>query len=332
MNVSFMKGFYSSVNVGYSIYWTADESDPIEKAFSVIHLLIGQVFMSVLMAVVASNLIITKSVWYGEKQLQELWEKRRRSYSTLRLVYYYIVYFVYCYRVTLLFLVWLAVGATWSCHTIKWPVVQGIYFAITSLSMGGIWSIPENSADSSYFFVAIYTAFGAPILLLNASIMAEYIAHLGDSYLVENVVYRTVNQKEIEYMQRVGMEDGSGQLDEQEYVLLTLIRLKALPHEIVTTIIEMFNILDTNNLGNIPYADIINHQLADDNSEGKCMDMYELSLKKKDSMKFDEIGPDDNDIKSGEIDDLEGDIESNQVGADDKETPIKSDEAECKSE
>ena len=303
MNVSYMKGFYSSVNVGYSIYWTADERDSVEKAFSVVHLLIGQVFMSVLMAVVASNLIITKSVWYGEKQLQEQLKLQRLNDSTPQLMLHYIQYFISKYKVSVLFFVWLALGATWSCLTVRWPVIQGVYFAITSLSMGGIWSIPENSEDSSFFFVAIYTAIGAPILLLNASIIAEYIAHLGNSYLVENVVYRAVNQKEIEYMQRVGMEDGSGQLDEQEYVLLTLIRLRALPHEIVSTIVEMFNILDDNNSGNIPYADIINHKLTGDkestSKRGRSLDTrhstssaksdHSNSIKMDDSTDFDKL-------------------------------------------
>lgn len=225
--------------------------------------------MSILMAVVASNLIITKRVWYGEKQLQEQLKRQRQQDSLPQLIYHYLQYIISRHKVTVLFLFWLALGVTWSCFTIKWPFIQGVYFAITSLSMGGIWPIPENSEDSSYFFVAVYTAIGAPILLLNASIIAEYIAHLGNSYLVENVVYRRVKKREIEYMQRVGMEDGSGQLDEQEYVLLTLVRLNALPHEIVSTIVEMFNILDVNNSGNIPYADIINHKLTDDggNSE-----------------------------------------------------------------
>jgi hypothetical protein len=286
-----------SVNVGYSVYWTSEESDPIEKAFSVAHLLVGQVFMSVLMAVVASNLIITKSVWYGEKQLQEQLKIQREQDSLLELIYHYLQYLFSKFKVTLLLIVWLAIGAFWSCYTVKWPVIQGLYFAITSLSMGGIWSIPENSKDASYFFVGLYTALGAPILLLNASMMAEYIAHLGNSYLVENVVYRAVNKREIEYMQLVGMEDGSGQLDEQEYVLLTLIRLKALPHDIVSTIVEMFNMLDDSNSGNIPYADIINHKLAVDSigqvQRGSSFDRkqkHNVHVESSPDAEFDKIG------------------------------------------
>jgi hypothetical protein len=297
MNISYLKGFYMSVNVGYSVYWTSEESDPIEKAFSVAHLLVGQVFMSVLMAVVASNLIITKSVWYGEKQLQEQLKIQREQDSLLELIYHYLQYLFSKFKVTLLLIVWLAIGAFWSCYTVKWPVIQGLYFAITSLSMGGIWSIPENSKDASYFFVGLYTALGAPILLLNASMMAEYIAHLGNSYLVENVVYRAVNKREIEYMQLVGMEDGSGQLDEQEYVLLTLIRLKALPHDIVSTIVEMFNMLDDSNSGNIPYADIINHKLAVDSigqvQRGSSFDRkqkHNVHVESSPDAEFDKIG------------------------------------------
>lgn len=278
-----MKGFYTSVNVGYSIYWTTDETDAVEKAFSIVHLLIGQVYMSILMAVVASNLIITKRVWYGEKLLQEQLQRQRMQDSVPQLIYHYLQYCFSKHKVSFLFIFWLALGVTWSCSTINWPFVQGCYFAITSLSMGGIWPIPENSEDSSYFFVAVYTAIGAPILLLNASIIAEYIAHLGNSYLVENVVYRPVKQKEIAYMQRMGMEDGSGQLDEQEYVLLTLIRLNALPLDLVSTIVEMFNILDDNNTGNIAYADIINHKLTDN------IDSSNTSDKRRGSMDFSEL-------------------------------------------
>jgi hypothetical protein len=62
MDISFYRGFYLSVNVGYAIYWTTEEIYASTKAFSVLHVLLGQLITTIAMASFAGRL---KRHWYN---------------------------------------------------------------------------------------------------------------------------------------------------------------------------------------------------------------------------------------------------------------------------
>jgi hypothetical protein len=47
----------------------------------------------------------------------------------------------------LIWLIWLAILIAFSMREVKWTFIDALYFAISSLSTGGLWAIPDDSEN-----------------------------------------------------------------------------------------------------------------------------------------------------------------------------------------
>lgn len=45
---------------------------------------------------------------------------------------------------------WLIWGAVWAREEVGWSVAETLYFAVSSLSTGGLWGLPTDSDDNAY--------------------------------------------------------------------------------------------------------------------------------------------------------------------------------------
>ena len=45
---------------------------------------------------------------------------------------------------------WLIWGAVWAREETDWSVAQTLYFAVSSLSTGGLWGLPTDSDENAY--------------------------------------------------------------------------------------------------------------------------------------------------------------------------------------
>ena len=101
-----------------------------------------------LRAFAASTLEKSKN-WY-EKALYEesmnsadvpryikLWKVIKAKKDELRVIGTYIIY--------------ICIMTFWACKTFKgWLLIDGLYFAISSCSTGGLWAIPLDASDNNY--------------------------------------------------------------------------------------------------------------------------------------------------------------------------------------
>ena len=168
----------------------------------------------------------------------------------------FFTYYIWKYRAFFLFGLWLCFGVMWSVGNIKWSIVQGFYFSITSMSTGGIWSIPDDSPDSFFFVVGVYTCTGAPIMLLSFGSLAHSIADLGQEKTLRNKIQAPITQDEILIMYELGVEDGDGFIDRCEYIILMIIRLKAMKIDLIDAIADRFCDLDVDGDGLVSYEEI----------------------------------------------------------------------------
>ena len=67
-------------------------------------------------------------------------------------------------KVHILFVLWTAIGVVFSCSLMGWSFVDGFYFAISTMSTGGMWPIASDSPDWAFVFVALYVVSGVPIM------------------------------------------------------------------------------------------------------------------------------------------------------------------------
>ena len=259
MQMSFYRGFYMSVNVGYAIYWTTEEDSPSTKAFSVLNVILGQLVTTVALAYFAVRL---KNDWYAEAE-----EKKRLDVVNEKshLMYYILMKCVYFLRnniIHCLSVIWLTFGVVWSLHAIEWSFMDALYFSVTSLSTGGIWSIPEDSSDVSYFIVALFTCTGAPILCLSAGLLAFALCRLSRESDFIEAMSSDISLEELEMMKLLDIDGNKNQVDLTEYVVLVLIRVKAVQPELIAAVLAHFQAIDEENEGHFTYDKIVSPSSA----------------------------------------------------------------------
>jgi hypothetical protein len=279
MNLSFYRGFYMSVNVGYAIYWSEEESDGVEKAFSICHIIVGQIMASFALAAFGKALTNRRKKWYSMENAKEEASSVRfhmqREGSTVSLEWetgngdgqdspsviqgcvnllsIKIYYLFSQHKVHIFLFLYLLFGTLWSTWRMGWPLVEGIYFAVTALSTGGHWSIPQDSEDYEYFIVAIYACTGTPIMCLSGGVFAFWLSKLDKASHLQKIIEAPLSLEELEMMNELEIDDGDGFIDESEYVILILVRLKAIRLELIPAILARFRHLDRDNEGAVPY-------------------------------------------------------------------------------
>jgi hypothetical protein len=254
MDISFYRGFYMSVNVGYAIYWTTEEDSMRTKAFSVLNVILGQLVTTVAMAFFAGRL---KQNWYAEAEEKAKLVTVNENSNVVYFNVLKILYFLKRNHVHCLSILWLAFGTLWSLVSVQWSFLDSLYFSITSLSTGGMWAIPENSPDSHYFIVAAFTSTGAPILCLSAGIFAYYLCRFSYHIDLVEAMHSPITSEELEMMQVLDIADDDLKVDKTEYVLLILIRIKAVQPELIAAVLAHFNAMDEVNSGSFTYEKLL---------------------------------------------------------------------------
>ena len=110
---------------------------------------------------------------------------------------------------------------------IGWPVSQAQYFAVSSCSTGGHWSIPVDSPDWFFGITGLVVAFGVPIMGVAMATIGQFIAKSKKKELedIKDTINAPVTPQEIKMMQQFGLEDGDGEVDEAEFIILCMCRL-----------------------------------------------------------------------------------------------------------
>jgi hypothetical protein len=174
------KGHFYAVNVGLNIGWgwTEEESDG-SKAFSIIYLLVGFTLLALFVV------IIGEQTYSGEQRRKAL--VRHLEYVELKreveagLVQpeslgQHLLRFFRQHTIPLhLFVAWLlyvAVGVIWSTLVVEeFSVLDGFYFILSSLSAGGMYSLPDDSPEYLYGITGIFTAIGIPLMALTFGLL-----------------------------------------------------------------------------------------------------------------------------------------------------------------
>jgi len=199
-NVSFMMGFHTSVSVGYGIFWTEMHFNPALKAFTICYLLIGSTAIGGAMAAFARALSDTKSNWYVDalrkKQLAaaEDTEGYWDDIVAIAAIYWPKV------KIHAIFFVLAACGTLWSCLTFDWTFIDGLYFALSAMSAGGLVELPDGSEDWKYVLVSLYICIGVPVMAIAFGLFAHQITSFGASDCLEEKLNARYTEEEVEMM------------------------------------------------------------------------------------------------------------------------------------
>jgi hypothetical protein len=154
-----------------------------------------------------------------------------------------------------------ACGAVWISVTNNWGPLDSILFALSALSGGGRLAIPDGSPDAHYVIVGLYVMTGIPVMAIATGVIAHAIVFTNESVdsLHEKMMVR-MTETELLLMKAFGIEDGSGEIDAKEFVILTLVRIGALEPELIHYITGLYDSLTDDNSGQLTYETLQNMQ------------------------------------------------------------------------
>ena len=159
-------------------------------------------------------------------------------------------------KVPFLCVTWLALGVIWSCVYVKWTVYDGLYFVTSGLATGGMWPIPDDSPEWYFFFVGVYVSCGVPIMALAVGTLADVVANSRNEMQLEEKMNARVTDEELQMMTDCGIENGDGYIDMAEFVILILVRLRAVSPELIGVIEDRFVMLDADKNGTLTYHEL----------------------------------------------------------------------------
>eukprot|EP00602_Paraphysomonas_sp_CaronLab_P009130 CAMPEP_0185028594 /NCGR_PEP_ID=MMETSP1103-20130426/14400_1 /TAXON_ID=36769 /ORGANISM="Paraphysomonas bandaiensis, Strain Caron Lab Isolate" /LENGTH=778 /DNA_ID=CAMNT_0027563057 /DNA_START=538 /DNA_END=2874 /DNA_ORIENTATION=+ len=158
-----------------------------------------------------------------------------------------------------LFVLWIAVGMVWLVYTeIQWSVWECADFVVSSLTGAGYQAIPSSDPDWQYAAAALYSTIGVPLMAITIGLAVSSFFEPSNADLL-NKLFADITQKEIELMQDFGIDDGDGQVDCAEFIILMVVRIGKATPELIMRINERFKELNRkkNDPRRIHYDDII---------------------------------------------------------------------------
>jgi len=220
------KAFYMAVNIGYSVGWGDIPEDQVSSQwFSAFYVVAGASVVGLALGVFAEGVLGDRDDWYAkEKELQKMHREAAQRRWWMRW-YMYIVYHDAQFWNVLAWLVFVAIGTVFGmCLHEEWTFREGLYFATSTLSTGGHYSIPP-STDWAYALIGAYGAVGIPLMAKAMGSLASLLVDTGDLEGMRSLLREPVAPEEIEAMREIGLEDKDGVMDKSEWVILCMIRL-----------------------------------------------------------------------------------------------------------
>lgn len=148
-DLGLLKGFFMAVNVGYSIGYGYPTEENVDYLwFSIVYVLIGSSFVAFALGFFADKIIEDADNWFTNLLQRQEYEANMAPDKPLHTrLMAFINFHREAFRALALFVAWIGLMVFYSMVHVGWPFVEGLYFAISSCSTGGHYSIPADSPD-----------------------------------------------------------------------------------------------------------------------------------------------------------------------------------------
>ncbi len=257
LNLTVSKGFYQSVNVGYSVGW-GDISEIASEVqlFSTIYVCVGASFVGAGLGFFAEGVVADVDNWYVNAQQQALYDLRQeRTHSWIMVTVYWFAFHWEKVRAILLWLGFIIIGTAVACDVNDWPFITGLYFSTSSLSTGGLVALPSDADDWTYGMLGLYGALGIPLMALAMGTLAGFFINVGDIEDTYNDMKQPVTDEELEILQDLDLVDDDGQLDRLEFIILCMVRMGTDP-ALIHGIKGYFDEVDENGDGKLSIEEL----------------------------------------------------------------------------
>ena len=211
LDIGWAKGFYMAVNIGYSIGWgdISESGELGSQWFSTVYVLCGASFIAAALGFFAQAIVDDRDNWYinelQKKRFERKMQKAHHNKSCFRMIKIWAGYNHEKVRSILLWLLFIivATGAVLGQHK-EWVFIEGLYFAVSSLSTGGHYSLPGDSEDWEYGLAGIFAALGVPIMGIAMATLAEFFMSSGSIEEMMEKVKERITEEEVEMLTDFG--------------------------------------------------------------------------------------------------------------------------------
>ena len=261
MDLGHGKGFYMAVNTGYSIGWGDIKENQLSwQWFSLFHVTAGASFVGAALGFFADSIVANCNNWYVNAQLEE---KFNKDYDESK---HYITkaYLWSCFhwdklRAIVLWCAFAASATIGSCITQDWPFVTGLYFAVSSMSTGGLQALdPALTSETQYFFTGVFAGLGVPLMGVAMGTLAGFFISTGDINTTMDQIREDITKEEVDMLIDLGLAD-KGAIDKTEFIVLCMVRTGAADPLLIKLIKEYFDLLDEDGSGDLDLTEITRH-------------------------------------------------------------------------
>jgi hypothetical protein len=253
------KGLYMAVNVGYSIGWGDIATPELGlQWFSSFYVLIGASFVGAALGFFAEGVVADSNNWYNHcKQSSAYEEALEATHNPILKVWKWCRFHWNEVRAIMLWFIIVACATIGSCRSQSWPFVTGLYFAISSISTGGLQALePAKTEEWMYGMTGLYACIGVPLMGVAMATIAAFIMPKQSIEDTMHTIRSDVTEEEVDMLVGMGMADGDGVIDKTEFIILCMIRIGAADPMLIHLITEYFELLDEDNSGGLTLSEI----------------------------------------------------------------------------
>lgn len=252
---SYCKGFYFSINVGYSIGWgVLHEHTAGSKLFSVAYLLVGAIFVSRWLAYLIETAVKDQQGAYEQLILRKHLQRSITLTGISAQVYIFMVMNNAKLFIIYLWVIYIFFGLSWSIGAVGWDFTDGLYFSISSMSTGGLQGVPEDSPDWVFLIVGLFAATGVPLMGMAVANIAHFIFSSRRLSQLEEVKSLEITPDDYDLLKAVNEEAcESKALQKSEFILLCLAQQGLLDWKDLQAILRQFEDLDTADKGVVTF-------------------------------------------------------------------------------
>ena len=159
-------------------------------------------------------------------QAQQYEANIRASASPFTLIKAVVVQYEAQIRAVSTWLIWVGIMVAFSLFGMGWSFIQALYFAVSTLSTGGHWGLPEHGTpDWLWPVTAFFAMLGVPIMAVAMAQLATMLVDEGDLDSTKAQIVEDVTGEELLMLRKFGLENGDGVIDSAEYIILCMVRM-----------------------------------------------------------------------------------------------------------
>ena len=215
LDLTIAQGFYMAVNVGYSIGWgdIPETGNISSQWFSTGFVLIGSSFVAAALGFFAASIVEDKDNWYVNEVQRVQYEAyliKHRNNAPKRW-YKWIKYNWEAVRSIALWVIFIvsATLAAWYLND-DFNFINALYFAVSSLSTGGLYALPANSPDWYYGLTGFYSALGVPLMGIAMGTFASFFIDTGSIDSTIEAIREPVDPEEVGMLTEFCIADDDG--------------------------------------------------------------------------------------------------------------------------